>query len=114
VVIDHGFIRGRYVSTGYAHQRKMVVHRGQRVRQGQLIGYVGTTGLSTGPHLHYELYRNGAKVNPMSVRFTVSNQVDAKELAAFKAKMAALKAVVPGAAMGPLATATPVAGLSTP
>ncbi|HVK44756.1 MAG TPA: M23 family metallopeptidase, partial [Micropruina sp.] len=66
VVIDHGFVRGRYVSTGYAHQRRMVVHRGQRVRQGQLIGYVGTTGLSTGCHLHLQVYVNGGVVNPMN------------------------------------------------
>ena len=66
VVIDHGFVRGKYVSTGYAHQRRMVVHRGQRVRQGQLIGYVGTTGLSTGCHLHLQVYVNGGVVNPMN------------------------------------------------
>lgn len=66
VVIDHGFIRGKYVSTGYAHQRRIVVHRGQRVKQGQLIGYVGTTGLSTGCHLHLQVYVNGGVVNPMN------------------------------------------------
>lgn len=66
VVIDHGFIRGKYVSTGYAHQRTMVVHAGQRVKQGQLIGYVGTTGLSTGCHLHLQVYVNGGVVNPMN------------------------------------------------
>lgn len=66
VVIDHGFIRGKYLSTGYAHQRTMVVHVGQRVKQGQLIGYVGTTGLSTGCHLHLQVYVNGGVVNPMN------------------------------------------------
>ncbi len=65
-VIDHGVIGGRYVSTGYAHQSRMVVHTGQRVRQGQLIGYVGTTGLSTGCHLHLQVYVNGGVVNPMN------------------------------------------------
>ncbi|MEY4237429.1 MAG: hypothetical protein RL339_30 [Pseudomonadota bacterium] len=110
IKLDHGGGWG----TGYSHMSRIAVSPGSRVRAGQVIGYVGSTGLSTGPHLHYELYRNGAKVNPMSVRFTVSNQVDAKELAAFRARMAALKAVVPGAALGPVASPAPVAGLPTP
>ena len=66
VVIDHGIIKGKYVSTGYAHQSRMAVHAGQRVKQGQLIGYVGTTGLSTGCHLHFQVYVNGGVVNPMN------------------------------------------------
>lgn len=65
-VIDHGIIRGKYVSTGYAHQSRIIVHRGQRVKQGQLIGYVGTTGLSTGCHLHLQVYVNGGVVNPLN------------------------------------------------
>lgn len=108
VKLDHGAGWG----TGYSHMSRIAVSAGSRVRAGQVIGYVGSTGLSTGPHLHYELYRHGAKVNPMSVRFTVSNQVDAKELAAFRARMAQLKAVAPGAAMAPLATFQPAAGLT--
>ena len=110
VKLDHGGGWG----TGYSHMSRIAVSPGSRVRAGQVIGYVGSTGLSTGPHLHYELYRNGAKVNPMSVRFTVSNQVNAEELAAFKARMAALKAVVPGAALGQLASPAPVQPLSIP
>ncbi|MEY4054946.1 MAG: hypothetical protein RL519_281 [Pseudomonadota bacterium] len=102
VKLEHGGGWG----TGYSHMSRIAVSPGTRVRAGQVIGYVGSTGLSTGPHLHYELYRNGAKVDPMSVRFTVSNQVDAKELAAFRARMAALKAVVPGAALAPLGSPT--------
>ena len=65
VVIDHGKIGGNYISSGYAHQSKMAVRAGQKVTQGQLIGYVGTTGLSTGCHLHFQIYRNGTPVNPM-------------------------------------------------
>ncbi len=95
VKLDHG---GGY-ATGYGHMSRIAVPNGSTVHAGQVIGYVGSTGLSTGPHLHYELYQNGAAVNPLSVRFTVSNQVDQKELTAFKARMAQLKAVNPGAAM---------------
>jgi murein DD-endopeptidase MepM/ murein hydrolase activator NlpD len=101
VKLDHGGGFG----TGYAHMSRIAVSSGTRVRAGQVIGYVGSTGLSTGPHLHYELYQNGQRVNPLSVKFTVSNQVDEKELAAFKAKIASLKAVKPGAAFASLGRA---------
>lgn len=53
-------------STNYAHMSKMAVKRGAKVKQGQVIGYVGSTGFSTGPHLHYEMVKNGAKVNPLA------------------------------------------------
>ena len=99
VRLNHG---GGY-GTGYGHMSRIAVAPGTRVRAGQVIGYVGSTGLSTGPHLHYELYQNGRPVNPLSVRFTVNNQVDAAELASFKARLAALKQVVPGGAMASLA-----------
>ncbi|MBT4277930.1 M23 family metallopeptidase [Candidatus Falkowbacteria bacterium] len=52
-------------STNYAHQSKIAVRTGQKVKQGQIIGYVGSTGFSTGPHLHYEMVKNGAKINPL-------------------------------------------------
>ena len=99
VKLDHG---GGY-ATAYGHMSRIAVPNGARVHAGQVIGYVGSTGLSTGPHLHYELYRNGTVVNPLSVSFTVSNQVDQKELIAFKARMGQLKSVSPGAAMTSLA-----------
>lgn len=99
VRLEHGGGFG----TGYSHMSRIAVASGMRVRAGQVIGYVGSTGLSTGPHLHYELYRNGQKVNPLSVKFTVSTQVDAKELAAFRARLASLKSVQPGAALISLA-----------
>lgn len=53
-------------STNYAHMSKMVVKRGAKVKQGDVIGYVGSTGFSTGPHLHYEMVKNGVKVNPLA------------------------------------------------
>ncbi len=58
--------KGGYVSL-YAHQSRIRVKKGQRVEKGQVIGYVGSTGRSTGPHLHFGLYRNGRAINPMKV-----------------------------------------------
>jgi murein DD-endopeptidase MepM/ murein hydrolase activator NlpD len=60
VVINHGF---GYESL-YAHMSRVAVRPGQKVRRGQIIGYVGNTGTSTGPHLHYEVIKNGEKVDP--------------------------------------------------
>lgn len=66
VLIGHGnVINGKYTTTGYAHQSKVAVKVGQQVKQGQLIGYVGNTGLSTTPHLHFELRLDGVPVNPV-------------------------------------------------
>lgn len=110
VRLEHGGGFG----TGYGHMSRIAVADGAHVRAGQVIGYVGSTGLSTGPHLHYELYRNGVPVNPLTVRFTVSNQVDAKELAAFRARMAQLKAVKPGVAMAALAPRQAALGAAPP
>ena len=90
------------LGTGYAHMSRIAVSAGERVRAGQVIGYVGSTGLSTGPHLHYELYQGGRTVNPLSVRFTVNSQVNKEDLAAFKARLAKLLTVQPGAALKPL------------
>lgn len=64
-VISYGRMYGANLASGYAHQSKIIVHAGQSVKQGQIVGYVGTTGLSTGCHLHLQIYRNGVRVNPM-------------------------------------------------
>ncbi len=90
------------LSTGYAHMSRIAVSRGKYVRRGQIIGYVGSTGLSTGPHLHYILYRNGRPINPNSVKFTQTAQLSGQELINFKSKLAQLKSVTPGAALAPL------------
>jgi len=75
------------ISTGYAHMSRIIAKPGERVRQGQLIGYVGSTGLSTGPHLHYEVFRNGQAINPASMKFTTVQQLGGRDLANFKAKL---------------------------
>jgi murein DD-endopeptidase MepM/ murein hydrolase activator NlpD len=100
VKLDHGGGLG----TGYAHMSRVAVATGAHVEAGQVIGYVGSTGLSTGPHLHYELYRNGRAVNPLGVSFAFrAASVDKGELDAVKGKIAALKRVAPGAALQKLA-----------
>lgn len=84
---------GGGISTSYSHMSRLVVEPGSFVRQGQLIGYVGSSGLSTGPHLHYEVYRNGAAVNPLSVKFASRALLEGQELDRFKARLAQLMAI---------------------
>ncbi|OJW72205.1 MAG: hypothetical protein BGO57_15955 [Sphingomonadales bacterium 63-6] len=99
VKLNHGGGLG----TGYAHMSRIAVSAGQRVRRGQVIGYVGSTGLSTGPHLHYEMYRGGKVVNPASVQFVTRATLSGKDLANFKAQLGSLLQVQPGAALASLA-----------
>ena len=66
LMIDHGYVNGRYVTTGYNHAIRYSVSVGQRVSKGQVIGYVGTTGYSTGCHLHLMVWLNGGLTNPMT------------------------------------------------
>ena len=97
VRLDHG----GGIATGYGHMSRIAVAPGMAVRRGQIIGYVGSTGLSTGAHLHYEVYRGGQTVDPMSVRMVQRRQaVDPKQVAAFKARLQALLSVRPGAVVG--------------
>jgi len=72
VIIDHGF----GYQTLYAHMTKSIVNRRQKVKRGEVIGYVGNTGTSVAPHLHYEVIRNKRKINPVNYYY---NDLNPKE-----------------------------------
>ena len=82
VIIQHG----QTYKTLYAHMNNYGkgIKNGVRVKQSQIIGYVGSTGLATGPHLHYEFYVNGAVRNPVKVSLPKAQSIPKKQLAAFK------------------------------
>ncbi|MGI4819316.1 MULTISPECIES: M23 family metallopeptidase [unclassified Brevundimonas] len=84
------------LETGYAHLSRFAsgMRAGQRVTQGQVIGYVGSTGNSTGPHLHYEMWRNGQRINPASVRTSEGTVLSGTELAAFRAEKARIDRII--------------------
>ena len=84
---------GGGVVTSYSHMSQIVASAGSFVRQGQLIGYVGSSGLSTGPHLHYEVRRMGQPVNPLGVRFQSAPMADTHLADAVKARLKALLGV---------------------
>lgn len=64
--ISHGIYQGKGLATCYGHQSQILVHVGQTVRRGELIGRVGTTGASTGNHLHFEVRLNGSPIQPLT------------------------------------------------
>jgi murein DD-endopeptidase MepM/ murein hydrolase activator NlpD len=86
------------LATSYSHMSRIAVAPGAAVRQGQVIGYVGSTGLSTGPHLHFETYRNGAPINPRSVNFVGRAQLSGADLADFRGRLRGLLGTPVGAA----------------
>jgi len=69
IIIDHGF----GYQTLYAHMKKYIVNRGQKVKRGEIIGFVGNTGTSVAPHLHYEVIRNKRKINPVNYYYNDLN-----------------------------------------
>ncbi|HYC63956.1 MAG TPA: peptidoglycan DD-metalloendopeptidase family protein [Reyranellaceae bacterium] len=85
VRIDHT----AQIGTGYGHMSRLGpgIKPGASVRQGQVIGFVGSTGMSTGPHLHYEFYKGNQAVNPLAQKHSMRNTLAGKDLARFQALM---------------------------
>ncbi|MCG8506510.1 MAG: M23 family metallopeptidase, partial [Sphingomonadales bacterium] len=112
------YVRIRHNSTyktAYAHLSRYGrgIKKGVRVRQGQIIGYVGATGRVTGRHLHYEVHRDGKPINPMTLKLPSGRRLEGEILAAFEservridemrsalAAIAAVLAPAPGEAQG--------------
>ena len=93
VILDHG----RGYTTLYGHMSRFGnIKTGQRVNQGTVIGYVGSSGMSTGPHLHYEFRVNGQHRNPLSVTMPPPEPLKGTELAAFRAQTAPAMARIQG------------------
>jgi hypothetical protein len=84
---------GKGIMTTYSHMSEIVASAGSFVRRGQVIGYVGSSGLSTGPHLHYEVLRNGTPVNPLGVRLASAPVVDTHLAESVKARLKQLLTV---------------------
>ncbi len=78
-------------STQYLHMSKILVRRGQRVKQGQIIGKVGSTGLATGPHVCYRFWKNGVQVDALKLKLPNSQAMESRNLPRFKEQMRPLK-----------------------
>ena len=113
---------GRYIrikhnptyDTAYAHMSRIAPHitAGSRVKQGEIIGYVGSTGRSTGAHLHYEILVNNRQVNPMTVRLPTGKQIDPVYLDDFKKQVQMVEAEI--LARGTQRFAAAVTALTSP
>ncbi len=82
--------------TAYAHMKGFArgIRAGQRVRQGQTIGYVGTTGRSTGPHLHYEVLRSGTQMNPRKLKLPTGQKLKGADLAQFEQQVRKIRVLI--------------------
>jgi murein DD-endopeptidase MepM/ murein hydrolase activator NlpD len=118
-VVRAGFMGafGRYVrikhsgdyETAYAHLSAFSkgLKQGSKVRQGEIIGYVGTSGLSTGPHLHYEVMLKGRQINPISLKVPTGRILTGPQLQQFMAERARIDALRQPKAQTPTPPATP-------
>lgn len=95
--------------TKFCHMSRIAVSRGQKVKRGQIVGYVGSTGLSTGPHLHYEMYRGGRHIDPLSVRYVTRATLSGADLKRFRATLSELKTVDAGVALEDMHPTRPIA-----
>ncbi|MFN3878563.1 MAG: peptidoglycan DD-metalloendopeptidase family protein [Brevundimonas sp.] len=84
------------LESGYGHLSRYGsgIRAGQRVSQGQIVAYVGSTGASTGPHLHYELWRGGRRINPAGVRTQEGTELAGADLAAFRAEKTRIDRII--------------------
>lgn len=103
------------LETAYGHMNavKAGIRAGTRVKQGQVIGYVGSTGRATGPHLHYEILINHVQVNPATVKLAGGNALSGKDLKSFKSLVAKRDGEF-AAALRPAASTMPVASNDVP
>lgn len=81
------------IATAYGHMSRFApgIHQGSRVRQGMVIGYVGATGRATGPHLHYEVLKANAQVNPLTVVSMAGDMLDGRDLKKFRQNVTSLR-----------------------
>ncbi|RZJ17021.1 MAG: M23 family metallopeptidase [Brevundimonas sp.] len=84
------------LESGYGHLSRYAsgIRAGQRVSQGQIVAYVGSTGASTGPHLHYEIWRGGQRINPSGIRTTEGTILAGADLAAFRAEKTRIDRII--------------------
>ena len=84
------------LETGYGHLSRYGsgIRAGQRVSQGQVVAYVGTTGASTGPHLHYEIWRGGQRINPSGIRTSEGTVLAGADLNAFRAEKTRIDRII--------------------
>lgn len=108
-------------ATAYAHLSRFGsgVRPGTKVKQGQVVAYVGSTGASTGPHLHYEILVNGSHVNPSGVKFKTGGTLSGKQLAAFKQHIGKTRGQLAALSSGEkkyiaLSDAAPASAMSAP